>query len=328
MKIKRKIIISILIIISIIAISLINLSIVYFHKPSSLKENYEIIISPGQNADLISEKLHDAGIVDHPKLFAIYLKLYSLASTLKSGEYLFTPNISPLQIIRILTSGKSIIRRLVIPEGLSTYEALSLIDNVKILTGEISYDIPEGYLFPNTYFYSYGDQKQNLVALMKKNMSKTLDKYVPELSENSYLKTRLDVLTLASIIEKETILQKEKPRIAAVYLNRLNKKIRLQADPTTIYAITKGKYSFNRYLKHKDLKIESPFNTYRISGLPPTPICCPGEEAIKAAVHPSNTNELYFVSEGNGSGKHHFANSFKEHIRNITKYREARKNKH
>ena len=325
MKLKRKIIISILIITSILAISLINLSIVYLHKPSSLKENYEIIIKPGQNSNIISEKLYLDGIIEQPKLFAIYLKLYNLTSKLKSGEYLFTPNISPLQIIRILTSGKSIIRKLVIPEGLSVYEALSLIDNIKILTGEISYDIPEGYLFPNTYFYSYGDQKQKIVALMKKKMSETLDKYVPELSEDSYLKTRLDVLTLASIIEKETILSKEKPRIAAVYLNRLNKKMRLQADPTTIYAITKGKYAFDRYLKHKDLKIESPFNTYRVSGLPPTPICCPGEEAIKAAVHPANTNELYFVSEGNGSGKHHFANSFKEHVRNIAKYRKARK---
>jgi UPF0755 protein len=273
----------------------------------------------------MSKKLSDAGVVKHPFIFALYLKLYGFKYKMKSGEYSFTSKISPRQVIKILIDGKSIIHKLVIPEGLTVYEILNQLNKIEILTGEISLDIPEGYLFPNTYFYSYGDQKQKIVDLMRSKMSEVIDKYIANLSISSPLKSRMDVLTLASIVEKESVILEEKPRIAALYLNRMRKKMKLQADPTTIYAITFGKEVFNRAVTFQDLKIVSPFNTYHVFGLPPTPICCPGEEAIKAVIFPLNTKDLYFVAEGNGSGRHYFSETYLEHQNNIKKYKKARK---
>jgi UPF0755 protein len=324
MKHLRRILFSITIVIFVFAISFLNISIVYLNSPSSLTKSVEIILPHGSSSKDISKKLYDAGVVNYPILFALYLKLYGFKYKLKSGEYSFTSHISPRQVIEILIEGKSIIHRLTIPEGLTVNDILTKIDMIEILTGEVSWDIPEGYLFPSTYFYSYGDQKQKIIDLMRSKMSAIIDKYIGNLDPTSCLKTRLDVLTLASIIEKETIVSEEKPRIAGVYLNRMRKKMKLQADPTTIYAITLGKTTMNRMLTLQDLKIVSPFNTYHIFGLPPTPICCPGEEAIKAAIFPMRTKDLYFVAEGNGSGRHYFAEQFSEHQNNIKKYRKAK----
>ena len=321
----HKALFSIFIIIAVIITSLFNISIVYLNTPSNLAKSTDLIISSGISTQEMSKKLSDAGVVKHPFIFALYLKLYGFKYKMKSGEYSFTSKISPRQVIKILIDGKSIIHKLVIPEGLTVYEILNQLNKIEILTGEISLDIPEGYLFPNTYFYSYGDQKQKIVDLMRSKMSAVIDKYIANLSISSPLKSRIDVLTLASIVEKESVVSEEKPRIAALYLNRMRKKMKLQADPTTIYAITLGKGVFNRTVTFQDLKIISPFNTYHVFGLPPTPICCPGEEAIKAVIYPLNTKELYFVAEGNGSGRHYFSETYLEHQNNIKKYKKARK---
>jgi UPF0755 protein len=320
----RKILFLILILIFILIISFLNISIVYLNAPSPLTKSIELILPHGSTRSEISSKLYDAGVIKYPALFSLYLKLYGIKYKIKSGEYSFTSKISPRQVIQILIEGKSIIHKLTIPEGLTVNDILTKIDAIEILTGEISRDVPEGYLFPSTYFYSYGDQKQKIIDLMRNKMSKIIDKYISDLHPSSTLKTRLDVLILASIIEKETIISDEKPRIAQVYLNRMQKKMKLQADPTTIYAITLGKTPMDRMLTLKDLKIASPFNTYHVFGLPPTPICCPGEEAIKAAVFPLKSTDLYFVSEGNGSGRHYFAEKFSDHQNNIKKYKKAR----
>ena len=325
MKHFQRTLFTIFIIIFVSIISFLNISIVYLSRPSKLQRNIELIVPLGSSTNEISQKLYDAGVIENPSIFSIYLKLYGFKYKFKSGEYSFTSKISPRQVIQILIDGKSIIHKLTIPEGLTVYEILTKIDSIEILTGEISMDIPEGYLFPSTYFYSYGDQKQKMIDLMRSKMSNIIDKYIGNLDQASALKSRFDVLILASIVERETIVSAEKPRIAALYLNRMRKKMKLQADPTTIYAITLGKKAFGRLVTFQDLKIQSPFNTYHIFGLPPTPICCPGEEAIKAVIFPMNTKELYFVSEGDGSGRHYFAETYSEHQKNIQKYRKARK---
>jgi UPF0755 protein len=154
-------------------------------------------------------------------------------------------------------------------------------------------------------------------------MSEILDKYMLELSPDSPLKTRMDVLTLASIVEKEAFFDDEKPHIAGVFINRLKKGMKLQADPTTIYGITLGKSKLGRMLTRKDLLIKSEYNTYHIHGLPPTPIACPGIKSIAAVVHPLKTNDLYFVVDG--TGRHKFSHDFKIHNNNIQEYHNKRK---
>ena len=315
----KKFSISFIFLLFISTISFFNISIVYLHSRSNLSKNIDLIIPLKSSTEDISNILYKNGVIKNPKIFEFYLKLYGLKYKFKSGEYWFASKISPKQVMEILIEGKSIIHKFVAPEGMTTYEILSKLDNISILTGEVDWTIPEGYLFPSTYFYSYGDQKQKIIDLMRKNMSFVIDKYIDRIEKNSPIKSRLDLLTLASIVERETMVNDEKPHVAGVYINRLRKKMKLQADPTTIYAITLGKSKMDRMLTRVDLKINSAFNTYHIYGLPPTPICCPGEEAIKSVVFPAVTRDLYFVSRKDETGRHYFAEKFLDHKNNILK---------
>lgn len=308
----------------ILLISGINYGIFYLFVPGDLGENKTIIIRPKLSINQIAIILNDNKIIKNPLLFAILAKIYSLKHALKSGEYIFTRNISPMQTLRILSSGKSIIHKLVIAEGTTVNEIMTRINNEERLMGEILGVIPEGFLMPATYFFVYGDQKEQLIDQMRKLMSAELAKAVEKLSPNSPLKTRLDILILASIIEKETSLNEEKPLIAAVFINRLNKKIKLQADPTTIYAITLGKEKLARSLTRKDLMIESPYNTYYVTGLPVGAISCPGKKSIESAVNPAKTDSLYFVV--NGIGGHNFSNNLSDHNRHVDNFRKSLKN--
>jgi UPF0755 protein len=200
-------------------------------------------------------------------------------------------------------------------------EILEKINTEPVLMGEIKGTIPEGYLMPSTYFFSYGDQRENLVSQMRVNMSAVLDEVMLRLSPDSPLKTRIDVLTLASIVEKEATLDVERPIIASVFINRLKKGMKLQADPTTIYAVTEGKFKLDRPLTRQDLALASSYNTYYAKGLPPTPISCPGRKSLEAVVMPAKTDYLYFVV--NGKGGHHFSKSLEEHNSHVANYRNA-----
>ncbi len=288
--------------------------------PSLLAENKTIIIKPKLSVDQISTILHDNKIIKYRQLFGLLAKIYSLKHPIKSGEYIFTPNISPIQTLRILSSGKSIIHKMLIIEGTTVNEIINKINDEERLVGEIQGTIPEGFLMPATYFFSYGDQKEQIIDKMRRLMSAYLDKAMEKLSPYSPLKTRLDILILASIVEKEASLDAEKPLIAAVFINRLNKHMKLQADPTTIYAITLGKDKLGRALTRKDLAIQSPYNTYYVFGLPLGAIACPGEKAIDAVVNPAKIDSLYFVV--NGKGGHNFSNNLGDHNNHVQTYRQ------
>lgn len=289
-------------------------------------EDKVITFEPGTSVRKITSILYSEKIISRPLIFNPIAIIYDIAkSPLKSGEYRFTKNISPLQVIRILSSGKSMVRKFVIPEGETVDSVISSLKENEKLIGTIDENVIEGYLFPSTYHYSFRDQRSKLLIDMKRQMSSILDELMPELKPDSPLKSRIDVLTLASIVEKEALFDDEKPRIAAVYINRLNKRMKLQADPTTIYAITNGKGRLGRPLRRKDLKIKSEYNTYHIYGLPPTPIACPGKKSIEAVISPLKTNELYFVVDGRG--RHKFAKTHREHLKNIAEYKRNRKKK-
>jgi UPF0755 protein len=314
-----------IIIFLLVIFSTVNLVFVYLNTAGPLKEPKELVIERGLSKKQIIETLYANEVIRFPNVLYLFTKCYGLKYQIKSGEYLFTSQITPLQVLEILTKGKSIVRKLVIPEGLTIQQIIDKLYQDNRLVGEIHEDITEGFLLPDTYFYSYNDQRQMLVDQMKKNMSKLLDELMDRLLPTSPLKSRIDVLKLASIVERETSLDIEKPRVAAVYINRLKKGMKLQADPTTIYAITLGKTNLGRPLVRSDLFLESPFNTYVVYGLPPTPIACPGKKAIEAAISPAKTNEIFFVA--NGRGGHNFSTNAKDHINHVNNYRKILNNK-
>lgn len=305
----------------IVFVTLLNFSIFYIFVPGNLAQTKTLIIEPKLSINQITEKLYDNKIIKYPEVFKIIAKAYSLKNPLKSGEYIFTHNISPLQTLRVLASGKSVVHKIVVPEGTIVSEVVKKINEEKRLIGEIKGTIPEGFLMPSTYFFSYGDQKEKIIDQMRNLMSANLDKIMLNLSPDSPLKTRLEVLTLASIIEKEAGSNAEKPIIAAVFINRLKKNMKLQADPTTIYALTEGKFKLARALTKKDLLQELPYNTYHIKGLPPGAISCPSLKSLEAVIKPAKTDALFFVV--NGKGGHNFSNNLNDHNRFVESYKKS-----
>ncbi|ABV79365.1 aminodeoxychorismate lyase [Rickettsia bellii] len=305
----------------IIFITILNFGVFYIFVPGNLAQTKTIIIEPKLSINQIVTKLYSNKVIKYPEVFKIIAKIYSIKNPLKSGEYIFTHNISPLQTLRVLASGKSVIHKIIVPEGTVVQEVVKKINEETRLVGEIKGIIPEGFLMPSTYFFSYGDQKERIINQMRNLMSNNLDKVMINLSPDSPLKTRLDILTLASIVEKEAGSDAEKPIIAAVFLNRLKKNMKLQADPTTIYALTEGKFKLARALTKKDLLQELPYNTYYIKGLPPGPISCPSLKSLEAVVKPAKTDALFFVVDGKGG--HNFSNNLNDHNRFVEMYRKS-----
>jgi UPF0755 protein len=265
------------------------------------------------------EELTDKNIITSPYFFYILILTIKSHYSVKAGEYVFTAGITPGQIINILINGETVIHRLTIPEGLTVAQIIEKVKQEKVLTGEVDENLAEGSLLPDTYFFSYGDKRQDIINRMQQKMHETLNELWQQRDLDLPLKGKKEALILASIIEKETALKEERKRVAAVFINRIKKGIKLQADPTTIYALTMGKSDLGRELTKADLKMKSPFNTYFNLGLPPSPICNPGKASIEAALRPAHTNDLFFVVDGNGG--HKFSETLSEHNRNVIDYR-------
>ncbi len=224
--------------------------------------------------------------------------------------------------MEIINKGIVVIHKLTILEGVTTKEIIDKISLEKALIGGITREFKEGELLSDTYHYTYGESR--IVVLERiYNRSKVV---VEELWEKRALKLPLankqEALVLASIIEKETGIASERPRIAGVFINRLRKKMKLQADPTVIYAVTKGQYTLTRALTVADLRIKSPYNTYIHKGLPPTPIASFGKSALEAALNPTSTSELYFVADGKGG--HNFSTTLAKHNAHVNNYRKGK----
>jgi UPF0755 protein len=242
------------------------------------------------------------------------------ASQLKAGEYAFTPGVSPQGAAAIIASGKTVVRRLTIAEGTTTAQAVALLGEAEGLEGEIASIPGEGELLPETYFYSWGDSRERLLQRQRRAMTEAIAELWPKRAPDLPLKTPQEALVMASIVEKETAVPEERPRIAAVFLNRLKRGMRLQADPTVIYGLTEGKSVLDRPLSRADLETHHAWNTYVVGGLPPTPIANPGRAALEAVLRPAETEDLYFVSDG--TGRHVFARTLAEHNRNVQRLRQ------
>lgn len=295
-----------------------------FNLPNERGTEVQLLIEKGAGSRRVAEQLAEAGVISHPLLFRLAVRVSGLDKDLKAGEYVFLPGISMREVLAIISRGEVHYRRLTLPEGLTTARMLELIRAEPNLAGEITIAAEEGELLPETYSYVKGDSRDSIVRRARLAMEKTLEEAWRQ-NRRKVLKNRRQLLTLASIIEKETGVPEERADVAAVFINRLETGMKLQTDPTVIYALTKGKKDLSRPLYRKDLSVESPYNTYKYYGLPPGPICNPGREAIFAAVHPSDADYLYFVASGTGG--HRFARSLKEHNRNVSLYKKAMKKK-
>ena len=274
-----------------------------------------VVVPKGASLKTVAEELSRAGVIDKPWLFRIMARINGLAKHLKAGEYQFMPGISLQAAMDKIARGEVFFRRITIPEGLTSGQIMYLIANYPDLEGEIDLDVKEGELLPETYSFELGASRNSIILQARSAMQKALEEVWASRDSSLPLKDVNELLTLASIIEKETGVPEERPLVASVFLNRLKKGMRLQTDPTVIYAITEGETSFGRSLKRADLKIDSPYNTYLNYGLPPGPICNPGREALMAAARPQLSDYLYFVADGKGG--HRFARSLNEHNRNV-----------
>ena len=274
-----------------------------------------VVVPKGASLKTVAEELSRAGVIDKPWLFRIMARINGLAKHLKAGEYQFMPGISLQAAMDKIARGEVFFRRITIPEGLTSGQIMYLIANYPALEGEIDLDVKEGELLPETYSFELGASRNSIILQARAAMQKALEEVWASRDSSLPLKDVNELLTLASIIEKETGVPEERPLVASVFLNRLKKGMRLQTDPTVIYAITEGETSFGRSLKRADLKIDSPYNTYLNYGLPPGPICNPGREALMAAARPQQSDYLYFVADGKGG--HRFARSLNEHNRNV-----------
>ena len=297
--------------------SCLILGIIFFNAKQDGPLKRKVIIEIPNSLSLlkISDLLFQSNILGSRYNFILLNYFTREYKNLKAGEYLFLPNISEREISIKLVKNEVILHRLTIPECYSNKKIIYKIEKTKELEGEIAKNYVEGDFFPDTYFYPKGTPKVQILELMR-NMAKRK-------INNAYKKVGVfpeginnigEVLILASLIEAEAKKGSEKKRIASVFLNRLKKGMKLQSDPTVVYGLV-GSVYLGRKLTKQDLNVEHIWNTYKINGLPPTPICNVGIDSIESVFSPMETNDLYFVADGKGG--HHFSQTLEQHNRYV-----------
>lgn len=295
----------------------------WIYKPTIIDESTYILVKKGSGSSVVADTLYSANIIDKPWLFKIAARLFALDKKLKAGEYEFKDQVSIYDIMQKMVKGDVFYHKITLAEGLTSQQMLEVINNEKLLTGDISIEVNEGELLPETYSFTSGDTKDSIIKQAKHAMISTIKNTWDNRQDNLPIKNINQLVTLASIIEKETAIESERGLVASVFINRLIKGMRLQTDPTVIYALTQGKRDLGRLLTRKDLTVDNPYNTYKYYGLPPTPICNPGKASLEAAANPEYSNYLYFVADGNGG--HNFSASLKEHNNNVKNWKKKKK---
>lgn len=312
---------------AILAILLISAGILFTYKQNCVVRKAGVImVEQGNGLSKISTMLEENHFIDSAILFKVYAFITGQYNKkIKFGEYEITTSDSFQSILTRMINGAVMMHKITIPEGLLTKEIIDIINSSDVLSGNKITWTEEGSLMPDTYLVYRNMKREELFAKMRDDMTNFVATEW-ELRDNDLpFKTMQEAMIMASIVEKETSLPSERALIAAVYINRLKIGMRLQADPTTIYEVTKGQCVLERPLSRSDLKKSGKYNTYTFSGLPCGPIANPGRDSIVATLHPAKTKDLYFVANGYNGG-HYFSKTYEEHLKNVQKYRNSKTN--
>jgi UPF0755 protein len=310
----------------------------FLNEPLAVPEGgLEYEITPGSSFAAVSRALADTGAIRNPRFFQLYARYKGQAGAIQAGEYLIEAGTTPVDLLDQFTSGDVRLYSFTIIEGWNQWELLDALHGREQIEASLTDEDwprfleelgatarhPEGLFLPETYRFPRGSSDRAILAQAFDLMQKSLAEEWDQRAEGLPISTPYEALTLASIVEKETGRADERARIAGVFVRRLEKRMRLQTDPTVIYGIGKA---FNGNLTRQDLRTDTPYNTYTRRGLPPTPIAMPGRAAIHAALHPADGNELYFVATGTGDGSHAFSETKDEHDAAVAAYlKELRK---
>ena len=290
-----------------------------FEARGPLREDMVLIVPKGAGVNAIADDLASAGIIADARIFKYGHRFLAAPGAMRAGEYRFPAAISTAGAIKLLQSGRTVVRKITLAEGLSNHEIAAVLERTPGLTGALGGFPEEGRLLPETYHFSFGDSRAAVIARMAKAATELMAALWPARAADLPIKTPAEALVLASIVEKETGVAAERARIAGVFHNRLRKGMRRQSDPTVIYGLTHGRSVLGRPLTQSDLKSDTPYNTYVIKGLPPAPIANPGRAAIEAVLKPMSTKDLYFVADGTGG--HAFAETLAGHKKNVAAWR-------
>jgi UPF0755 protein len=277
----------------------------------------DVVLPKGASTGQIASLLKAAGVIGSREFFYLAAKLGGAGRSLKAGEYEFRSGQPMAEVLSDIAQGKVVKRFVAVPEGWTSDMAAEAVRAEPVLTGTVE-SPPEGSILPDSYQIQRGEDRTEVVGKMRAARDALLAQLWAGRAPDLPLKTPEEAVTLASIVEKETGLPAERPRIAAVFENRLRAGIRLESDPTIIYAITKGR-PLGRGITRSELDAATPYNTYKIVGLPPTPIANPGRASLAAVLNPPKSDEMFFVADG--SGGHVFASTYAEHAANVAKWR-------
>jgi UPF0755 protein len=291
-----------------------------FDSPGPLETSTVVVIPRGEGVSGIAERLEREGVITDRRVFVASILYFKAQNQLKAGEYEFRKQVSMRQVLDAIVEGKSILHRITIPEGLTSQQIVERVLAHPDLEGDVDGIPPEGTLLPDTYSFSRGAQRVDIIERMRAEQQRFLLSMWERRAPDIMVSTPDEALILASIVEKETGRADERAQVARVFHNRLKKNMRLQSDPTIIYGLVGGKGVLDGPITRANIEEETPYNTYRIAGLPPTPIANPGRASIEATLNPAKTSDLYFVADGTGG--HAFAPSLEEHNRNVRQWRQ------
>lgn len=291
-----------------------------FDTPGPLENARVVNIPHGLGLREIADLLQREGVIDQPWVFVGGVLVLKARNDLKYGEYEFKRQASLRDVVDTIVEGRVFQHQLTIPEGLTSEQIVERLMQNDILSGNIK-DIPkEGSILPESYKFTRGTTREQLIARMQQTRNRVVQEIWDNRSAELPLKTPDQLVILASIVEKETGKADERSRVAAVFINRLKTRMRLQSDPTIIYGLVGGKGTLGRPILRSEIEQPTPYNTYVIDGLPPGPIANPGRASLEAAANPARTRELYFVADG--SGGHLFAETLDQHQKNVARFRQ------
>ena len=288
--------------------------------PGPLTADRVLIIPKDSGLTEIADLLQREGMIEHPWAFRISALVSGNWTKLKAGEYLFKARVSQADVLDIIADGKVVEHSITVPEGLTSEQIVARLRENDLLTGDIIQVPREGSILPDTYRIPRGFSRQAIIDRMTRDQRAVLARVWERKPADLPIKTPQELVVLASIVEKETGRADERPRVAGVFINRLNRKMKLQSDPTIVYGIVGGKGTLGRSILRTEITQATPYNTYVIDGLPPGPIANPGRAAMEAVVNHSRTKDLYFVADG--SGGHAFAETLEQHNRNVGRWRQ------